>query len=96
MSILCATKIVLLGLTALMIFEAFSPTTFANVIRVRWIEDLYVAPILGCLMFLALDIRAAMQGRRRGRRSGFVIFGAVSWCAVVFFCCILMAVRTGI
>jgi hypothetical protein len=81
-----------------MVVEAFFPTAFTAYVRSpirECFEVSYLVAILGSLAFFISDALATL-------RAGFNpvrvlrLIGGLSWCLVLFLCCFLMAVRTGI
>lgn len=92
-------RIVLLSLTAFMIWEALFHEKFDLVFRRPFknaIELSYFAPILGSVVFLGIAIYDLVRGRRTVLRGSLSLLLELCWCLVLAFCLILMAVRTGI
>jgi len=91
-------RVVLLCLSALMVWEAFSPGTFTSVFQQplkNWLELSYFAAMLGSLVFLWITVRRLLRRPHEWLKSAFHVLLAISWCLALLICSFLMGVRTG-
>src|ERR1022692_3268609 len=99
MSKTSVVKGILLGISALMVWETLSASTFGMIFKppVKGaIELLYFAALLGSVVFVAIAAYRLVCRRGTVRYNVLTLLFSLCWCLVLVSCLILMAALTAI